>query len=138
MAEQVIEANGVELCAESFGDPADPPVLLVMGTGASMQGFCRMLADGGRFVVRHDHRDTGRSVSYEPGRPGYGGEDLVADAAGVLDRVRHRRGARRRCLGRVRARAAARARLPRARPLAHAHQHLDRGLQRSRPPAVDG
>jgi pimeloyl-ACP methyl ester carboxylesterase len=84
-----IDANGVELCAEAFGDPSDPPILLVMGTGASMlwwdEGFCRMLADGGRFVIRYDHRDTGRSVTYEPGRPAYTGSDLVADAAGVLD-----------------------------------------------------
>jgi pimeloyl-ACP methyl ester carboxylesterase len=36
-------------------------------------------------VIRYDHRDTGRSVSYEPGHPGYRGGDLVADAAGVLD-----------------------------------------------------
>jgi pimeloyl-ACP methyl ester carboxylesterase len=36
-------------------------------------------------VIRYDHRDTGRSVTYEPGRPGYTGADLVADAAGVLD-----------------------------------------------------
>jgi pimeloyl-ACP methyl ester carboxylesterase len=89
VAERMIEANGIELCAESFGDRADSPILLVMGIGASMlwwdEGFCRMLADGGRFVIRYDHRDTGRSVSYEPGRPGYSGADLVADAAGVLD-----------------------------------------------------
>jgi pimeloyl-ACP methyl ester carboxylesterase len=88
MTERIVEANGVELCAESFGDPANSPILLVMGIGASMlwweEGFCRMLADGGRFVIRYDHRDTGRSVSYEPRRPGYGGDDLVADAAGVL------------------------------------------------------
>jgi pimeloyl-ACP methyl ester carboxylesterase len=85
----MIEANGVELCAESFGDPADSPILLVMGLGASMlwweEGFCRMLADGGRLVIRYDHRDTGRSVTYEPGRPGYTGTDLVADAVGVFD-----------------------------------------------------
>jgi pimeloyl-ACP methyl ester carboxylesterase len=49
------------------------------------EAFCRMLADGRRFVIRYDHRDTGRSVTYEPGRPGYTGADLVADAAGVLD-----------------------------------------------------
>jgi pimeloyl-ACP methyl ester carboxylesterase len=36
-------------------------------------------------VIRYDHRDTGRSVTYEPGRPGYTGDDLVEDAAGVLD-----------------------------------------------------
>jgi pimeloyl-ACP methyl ester carboxylesterase len=36
VAERTIEANGVQLCAEPFGNPADPPVLLVMGIGASM------------------------------------------------------------------------------------------------------
>ena len=89
MGERMIEADGVQLCTEAFGDPADEPILLVMGAGASMlwweEGLCRMLADGGRFVIRYDHRDTGRSVTYEPGRPGYTGSDLVADAAGVLD-----------------------------------------------------
>jgi pimeloyl-ACP methyl ester carboxylesterase len=89
VAERMVEANGVELCAEAFGDPSDPPVLLVMGSGGSMlwweEGFCRRLADGGRFVIRYDHRDTGRSVTYEPRRPEYTGADLVADAAGVLD-----------------------------------------------------
>ena len=44
-----------------------------------------MLADGGSYVIRYDHRDTGRSVTDEPGSPGYTGADLVADAAGVLD-----------------------------------------------------
>ncbi|MDX6474760.1 MAG: hypothetical protein QOH95_271 [Gaiellaceae bacterium] len=89
MAERMIEANGVELCTEPFGDPADSPVLLIMGVGGSMlwweEGFCRMLADGGRFVIRYDHRDTGRSVTYEAGRPEYTGADLVGDAVGVLD-----------------------------------------------------
>ena len=85
----MIDANGVEICGESFGRPSDPAILLVMGIGASMlwwdEGFCRLLADGGRFVIRYDHRDTGRSVTYEVGHPGYTGSDLVADAAAVLD-----------------------------------------------------
>ena len=89
MAERMIEANGVELCTEAFGEPTDPPILLVMGLGASMlwweEGFCQQLAERGRFVIRYDHRDTGRSATYEPGNPGYSGADLVADAAGVLD-----------------------------------------------------
>jgi pimeloyl-ACP methyl ester carboxylesterase len=89
MAERMIEVNGVELCTEPFGDPADRPILLVQGVGASMlwweEGFCRMLSDATRFVIRYDHRDTGRSITYQPGHPGYGGADLVADAAGVLD-----------------------------------------------------
>src|SRR3954464_14179072 len=85
----MIEANGAELCTECFGAPEAPPVLLVMGIGASMlwweDGFCRMLAEGGRLVIRYDHRDTGRSLTYEPGAPDYTGTDLVADAVGVLD-----------------------------------------------------
>ncbi|MCQ4211088.1 alpha/beta fold hydrolase [Streptomyces longispororuber] len=89
MGERTVVANGVRIRVESFGDPADPPLLLVMGNGASMlwwdEGFCRTLAGGGRFVVRYDQRDTGRSVTYPVGRPGYTGADLVDDAAGVLD-----------------------------------------------------
>jgi pimeloyl-ACP methyl ester carboxylesterase len=85
----MVQANGVDLCTEAFGDPADPPILLVMGTGASMiwweDGFCRMLAEHGRYIIRYDHRDTGRSTTYEPGRPGYTGTDLCDDAAGVLE-----------------------------------------------------
>ena len=89
MPERMIEANGVELCTEAFGDPADPPILLIMGIGASMlwweEDFCRMLAGAGRFVIRYDHRDTGRSTTCEPGRPEYTGADLTDDAVGVLD-----------------------------------------------------
>jgi pimeloyl-ACP methyl ester carboxylesterase len=89
MTERIIEADGVELCAQGLGDPADPSLLLIGGTGSSMlwweDGFCRLLTDGRRFVIRYDHRDTGRSTTYEPGHPGYTGSDLVADAAAVLD-----------------------------------------------------
>lgn len=78
----------VELGVQGFGDRGAPPVLLINGIGASMDwwetDFCRALADGGRFVVRYDRRDTGRSTHYPPGRPGYGTDDLVEDAAGVL------------------------------------------------------
>jgi len=30
IAERLINVNGVELCTESFGDPADPPIVLVV------------------------------------------------------------------------------------------------------------
>jgi pimeloyl-ACP methyl ester carboxylesterase len=85
----MIERDGVRLCTDSFGDPADPPVILVMGMSASMlwwdEEFCRMLVAGGRLVVRYDHRDTGRSQTDQPGRPTYTGMDLVGDIARVLD-----------------------------------------------------
>jgi pimeloyl-ACP methyl ester carboxylesterase len=87
--ERFIDAGGVELCTESFGSPGDPPVLLMMGLAGSMiwwdEAFCALLAARGRFVIRYDQRDTGRSVTYDVGRPGYAGADLVADAARVLD-----------------------------------------------------
>src|SRR4051812_18840732 len=89
MTEHMIESDGVEICTETFGDPADPPVLLMMGMSGSMlwwdDDFCAALAAGGRFVVRYDHRDTGRSTTCPPGRPDYTGDDLVADGARVLD-----------------------------------------------------
>ena len=73
VTERMIQANGVELCTEPFGDADDPPILLIMGTGASMlwwdEGFCRTLAGAGRFVIRYDHRDTGRSVTYKSDAP---------------------------------------------------------------------
>jgi pimeloyl-ACP methyl ester carboxylesterase len=87
--DEIVHANGVNLCVDSIGDPSDPPILLIMGSGASMDWwedeFCERLAAGGRFVVRYDHRDTGRSVSYEPGAPGYTGDDLIDDVVGLLD-----------------------------------------------------
>ncbi|OIJ68063.1 alpha/beta fold hydrolase [Streptomyces mangrovisoli] len=89
MTERFVRVDGIELCTERFGDPSDPPVLLVMGVGASMlwweEDFCRLLARGGRSVIRYDHRDTGRSVTCEPGHPGYTAADLVDDALRVLD-----------------------------------------------------
>ena len=86
---QSFVVNGQECWAEAFGDPADPAVLLVAGTGCSMDwwrdAFCRALSARGCFVVRYDLRDTGRSVADPPGEPAYGLRDLVDDAVGVLD-----------------------------------------------------
>lgn len=87
--EKLVRANGVDLCVETFGDPADPAILLVMGSSASMDWweseFCERLAAGSRFVIRYDHRDTGRSVTYAPGAPPYTLRDLAEDAIGLLD-----------------------------------------------------
>jgi pimeloyl-ACP methyl ester carboxylesterase len=86
---RTVVANGVDICVEAFGDSADPAVLLIMGTSATMDWWddelCERLAGGSRYVIRFDHRDTGESVSYEPGVPGYTGDDLDEDAVGVLD-----------------------------------------------------
>jgi pimeloyl-ACP methyl ester carboxylesterase len=90
----IVEVNGVGLCVDTAGDPADPAILLIAGLSSSMdwweEEFCQRLASGlgeggGRFVIRYDHRDTGQSVSYPAGKPGYTGADLAADAVGILD-----------------------------------------------------
>ena len=56
----------VELFYEDLGDPADPPVLLIMGVGAQLpmwpDGFCARLVERGFRVIRFDHRDTGLST----------------------------------------------------------------------------
>src|SRR3954466_1991333 len=87
--ETIVQANGVDLCVQTFGDPADPAILLIHGAATSMHGwddeFCERLASGPKFVIRYDHRDTGRSVSYAPGAPPYSLRDLAADAVGLLD-----------------------------------------------------
>jgi pimeloyl-ACP methyl ester carboxylesterase len=87
----IVVANGVELCVQTFGDPESPAILLIAGAASSMDWwedeFCERLASAGRLVIRYDLRDTGQSVTYEPGAPQYSGSDLVADAVGVLDAV---------------------------------------------------
>jgi pimeloyl-ACP methyl ester carboxylesterase len=86
---RIVAVHGVDLCVDTMGDAADPAILLIGGMGASMdwweEQFCQRLGAGGRFVIRYDHRDTGRSVSYPAGAPGYTGADLAADAVRVLD-----------------------------------------------------
>jgi len=87
--ERIVTANGVELCVQTFGGPGQPAVLLVGGMSSSMDwwedGFCERLAAGRRHVVRYDLRDTGRSTTYPPGKPGYTAADLRDDAVALLD-----------------------------------------------------
>ena len=86
-----VQTDGAELCVDTFGDAADPAVLLIMGGAASMdrweEPFCGRLAAAGRYVIRYDHRDTGGSTTYPPGEPGYTGDDLAADALAILDHL---------------------------------------------------
>jgi pimeloyl-ACP methyl ester carboxylesterase len=100
----------VEIFYEDLGDPADPPVLLIMGVGAQLpmwpDGFCAQLLKQGYRVVRFDHRDTGlsskmhgkrakgsvypRVVRYVLGRTSpvpYTLIDLAEDVRGLLDHL---------------------------------------------------
>lgn len=94
--EQLLRINGVELCAETFGDRATPAIMLVAGAAASMLWWdaelCEQIAARGRFVVRYDHRDTGRSTCYPPGQPAYALTDLTLDVLGIQDALGIERG----------------------------------------------
>jgi len=103
MDERFCTVGDVELCYETFGDPADPTVLLIMGLGAQMVAwhvdFCRRIAERGFQVVRFDNRDAGRSTYFKsPGpsmlqmltrrtNPEYTLSDMAADAVGLLDHL---------------------------------------------------
>ncbi|MFC5220236.1 alpha/beta fold hydrolase [Streptomyces coerulescens] len=77
----------VSLAYETFGDPGDPPILLVMGFGAQMLAwhgdFCRALADRGRYVIRYDNRDCGLSTKFDD-HPVDMGEFIAAVSSGDL------------------------------------------------------
>jgi pimeloyl-ACP methyl ester carboxylesterase len=102
-----IDANGIKLEYEVSGDPAAPPVLLIMGLGAQLtrwpEPFHRALSDAGFRVIRYDNRDVGRSTRMAqlglpslpaaalraalglPVRAPYDLGALTADAVGLLD-----------------------------------------------------
>lgn len=104
----VAAANGIQLTYETFGDPADPTVLLVMGLGSQLtnwdEGFCALLVARGHHVVRFDNRDVGESTWIDTPdldvgaavMAAYGGDatvapyllsDMAADAVGLLDHL---------------------------------------------------
>jgi pimeloyl-ACP methyl ester carboxylesterase len=97
-----VAANGIELAYETFGDPAAPPVVLVMGLGTQMlawpDALCEQIAGGGRYVVRYDNRDVGLSTHLHGTRapdvkdillrrrkPVYRIDDMADDLIGLLD-----------------------------------------------------
>jgi pimeloyl-ACP methyl ester carboxylesterase len=102
MPEQMCRVSDeIELCYETFGDPADPTALLVMGLATQMLGwpeeFCERLAGRGFHVVRFDNRDVGRSTHLKGRQPTprelitrssrpavYRLSDMADDASGLL------------------------------------------------------
>jgi pimeloyl-ACP methyl ester carboxylesterase len=104
MPEELCTVGDVEICYETFGDPADPAMLLIMGLGTQMlawhEEFCEQLASRGFFVIRHDNRDIGRSsrlrhlgtpplwkIVRRDRHPAYSLADMAADSVGVLDHL---------------------------------------------------
>ncbi|MBT8115786.1 MAG: alpha/beta fold hydrolase [Arenicella sp.] len=65
MSEKYVNANGVQLAYDEFGNQSDPAMILIMGLGTQMiawpEELCEQLADKGFRVVRFDNRDIGLS-----------------------------------------------------------------------------
>ncbi len=102
-----VNANGITIEYEEFGDPRGRPLLLIMGLGAQMilwhEEFCQQLAERGYRVIRFDNRDVGKSTWFDhlgvpdvmsavtaalarqPVGAPYLIRDMAADAVGLLD-----------------------------------------------------
>ena len=99
--ERIARVGEIELAYETFGDPADSAVVLIMGLGSQMifwpEELCDLLAATTRFVIRFDNRDAGRSTVLDLGPPNFlqvaAGEaeapyllqHMAEDAVGLLD-----------------------------------------------------
>ncbi|MFT5670722.1 MAG: pimeloyl-ACP methyl ester carboxylesterase [Glaciecola sp.] len=63
---QQANANGLQITYDSFGDLADPVIILIMGLGTQMihwnDEFCELLARNNLRVIRFDNRDIGKST----------------------------------------------------------------------------
>jgi pimeloyl-ACP methyl ester carboxylesterase len=102
-SEQFARVGELELAYETFGDPGDPAVLLIMGLGAQMifwpEELCEALAASDNFVIRFDNRDAGRSTVLDASPPNFllvaAGEaeapyllqHMADDAVGLLDQL---------------------------------------------------
>ncbi len=105
-----IAANGITLEYDEIGNPADPPLLLVMGLGGQMvrwtDGFRESFVEKGFRVIRFDNRDVGLSHKFDGEKvPAFGDiardmaagvkpavpyvlDDMAADAIGLLDALK--------------------------------------------------
>ncbi|MFW9996763.1 MAG: alpha/beta fold hydrolase [Candidatus Odinarchaeota archaeon] len=105
--EKIAKANDIEINYDTFGNPSDPAMLLVMGLGVQMilwkDEFCEALAANGYWVIRFDNRDVGLTTKFDDApvpnamdlmmalqqgeqvEVPYTLSDMAKDAAGLLD-----------------------------------------------------
>jgi pimeloyl-ACP methyl ester carboxylesterase len=105
--EQMIKANGLDICYETFGEASNPAVLFVMGLGGQMIGwpdrYMQGVSEAGYHVIRYDNRDVGLSQKFDDaGAPDFHAvvkdkaasktpnvpymlADMAADGIGLLD-----------------------------------------------------
>lgn len=103
----MVEANGINIAYETFGDENHDALILIQGTGATMlhypEQLCADLASNGLYVIRFDNRDIGLSTHLDSlGQPDwaeispfvgtcdpaplpYSLEDMGEDVTGLMD-----------------------------------------------------
>ena len=108
--EDFVQANGLTICYDTFGNSSHPPAVLIMGMGAQMiaweDEFCELLAERGFWVIRFDNRDVGRSTRLDslrtpdvfsaftlawfrqPVHAPYRLHDMMLDVLGLLDALK--------------------------------------------------
>jgi pimeloyl-ACP methyl ester carboxylesterase len=86
--EKIIQVGSLNFWTESFGDPAKPAMILIMGVAGQgvmwSDSFCESLAKD-FFVIRYDHRDVGQSSHLNYMLKPYGMRDMANDLIGILD-----------------------------------------------------
>jgi pimeloyl-ACP methyl ester carboxylesterase len=87
----LIETNGVELWAETFGAAGDDAVVLISGADSPGSRWdidlIRELVTAGYLVVRFDNRDCGLSTKIDPDEL-YTLDDMARDVVGLMDALR--------------------------------------------------
>lgn len=102
---QNIGPDGIDIAYETFGDPANPPLLLIMGIASQMvhwpMGFIDALLQHGLYVIRFDNRDSGLSSHFHDAATpdltaalqgdlstaSYTLSDMAADCVALLDHL---------------------------------------------------
>jgi len=100
---QNVGPSKITIVYQRFGNPASPPVFMIMGAGAQMinwpEGFCVELARHDLHPIRFDNRDAGLSTHFSdapvPDFPAiqagdfstisYTLSDMAADVVGLMD-----------------------------------------------------
>ncbi len=102
MSTATVRANHIDICYETFGDPSDPALVLVMGLGVQLIEWEPTFVDAfvahGLHVIRFDNRDTGLSTHFHDIEPDVAGArrgdpssapytlfDMADDAVALLD-----------------------------------------------------
>jgi pimeloyl-ACP methyl ester carboxylesterase len=101
--EHDVDVGGsITICCERSGNPADPPLVLIMGLGRQLiawpRALCEQLSARGFHVVRFDNRDIGCSTHVSTAPPTtaqliarrfdsdqYTLADMARDTAGLID-----------------------------------------------------